>query len=144
MLNKNKSKYVGLDYGLRRSGVSISDSNKTISFPLDTLKTNRLLAYLKELSNNENIEKIIIGKPLKLNNKSHNLEKYILEFIDSLKLNLPNICIERVDERFTSKISKKIVLASGLNRERRKDKSIIDKISASLILESYLNQKNKW
>ena len=143
MLNKNKSKYVGLDYGLRRSGVSISDSNKTISFPLDTLKTNRLLAYLKELSNNENIEKIIIGKPLKLNNKSHNLEKYILEFIDSLKLNLPNICIERVDERFTSKISKKIVIASGLNRERRKDKSIIDKISASLILESYLNQKNK-
>ena len=143
MLNKNKSKYVGLDYGLRRSGVSISDNNKTISFPLDTLKTNRLLAYLKELSNNENIEKIIIGKPLKLNNKSHNLEKYILEFIDSLKLNLPNICIERVDERFTSKISKKIVLASGLNRERRKDKSIIDKISASLILESYLNQKNK-
>tara|TARA_B100000963_G_C22429859_1_gene581614 strand:- start:216 stop:647 length:432 start_codon:yes stop_codon:yes gene_type:complete len=143
LLNKNKSKYVGLDYGLRRSGVSISDNNKTISFPLDTLKTNRLLAYLKELSNNENIEKIIIGKPLKLNNKSHNLEKYILEFIDSLKLNLPNICIERVDERFTSKISKKIVLASGLNRERRKDKSIIDKISASLILESYLNQKNK-
>ena len=143
MLNKNKSKYVGLDYGLRRSGVSISDNNKTISFPLDTLKTNRLLAYLKELSNNENIEKIIIGKPLKLNNKSHNLEKYILEFIDSLKLNLPNICIERVDERFTSKISKKIVIASGLNRERRKDKSIIDKISASLILESYLNQKNK-
>ena len=144
MLNKNKSKYVGLDYGLRRSGVSISDNNKTISFPLDTLKTNRLLAYLKELSNNENIEKIIIGKPLKLNNESHNLEKYILEFIDSLKLNLPNICIERVDERFTSKISKKIVIASGLNRERRKDKSIIDKISASLILESYLNQKNKW
>ncbi len=143
MLNKNKSKYVGLDYGLRRSGVSISDNNKTISFPLDTLKTNRLLAYLKELSNNENIEKIIIGKPLKLNNESHNLEKYILEFIDSLKLNLPNICIERVDERFTSKISKKIVIASGLNRERRKDKSIIDKISASLILESYLNQKNK-
>ena len=84
MLNKNKSKYVGLDYGLRRSGVSISDNNKTISFPLDTLKTNRLLAYLKELSNNENIEKIIIGKPLKLNNESHNLEKYILEFIDSL------------------------------------------------------------
>tara|TARA_B100001109_G_scaffold99941_1_gene81540 strand:+ start:1071 stop:1502 length:432 start_codon:yes stop_codon:yes gene_type:complete len=143
LLNKNKSKYVGLDYGLRRSGVSISDNNKTISFPLDTLKTNRLLAYLKELSNNENIEKIIIGKPLKLNNESHNLEKYILEFIDSLKLNLPNICIERVDERFTSKISKKIVIASGLNRERRKDKSIIDKISASLILESYLNQKNK-
>ncbi len=143
MLNKNNSKYVGLDYGLRRSGVSISDNNKTISFPLDTLKTNRLLTYLKELSNNENIEKIIIGKPLKLNNESHNLEKYILEFIDSLKLNLPNICIERVDERFTSKISKKIVIASGLNRERRKDKSIIDKISASLILESYLNQKNK-
>tara|TARA_B100000902_G_C27236135_1_gene877511 strand:- start:254 stop:685 length:432 start_codon:yes stop_codon:yes gene_type:complete len=143
LLNKNNSKYVGLDYGLRRSGVSISDNNKTISFPLDTLKTNRLLTYLKELSNNENIEKIIIGKPLKLNNESHNLEKYILEFIDSLKLNLPNICIERVDERFTSKISKKIVIASGLNRERRKDKSIIDKISASLILESYLNQKNK-
>ena len=143
LLNKKLSKYVGIDFGIKKSGVSISDSNKLISFPLETIETKNLLDYIKEISNDENIEIVVIGKPLKLNNEIHDLEEKVVKFIKSLKNNHPNIQVERIDERFTSKISKQIIIQSGLGKKNRRDKSIIDKISASLILESYLIQKNK-
>ena len=143
LLNKKLSKYVGIDFGIKKSGVSISDSNKLISFPLETIETKNLLDYIKQISNDENIEIVVIGKPLKLNNEIHDLEEMVVKFIKSLKNNHPNIQVERIDERFTSKISKQIIIQSGLGKKNRRDKSIIDKISASLILESYLIQKNK-
>ena len=143
LLNKQLSKYLGIDFGIKKSGVSISDSSKLISFPLETIETKNLLDYVKQISNDENIEIVVIGKPLKLNNEIHNLEEQIVNFIKSLKNNFPNIQVERIDERFTSKISKQIIINSGVGKKNRRDKLIIDKISASLILESYLIQKNK-
>ncbi len=143
MLNKQLSKYLGIDFGIKKSGVSISDSNKLISFPLETIETKNLLDYIKQISIDENIEIVVIGKPLKLNNEIHDLEEEIVKFIKSLKNYLPNIQVERIDERFTSKISKQIIINSGVGKKNRRDKLIIDKISASLILESYLILKNK-
>ena len=95
------------------------------------------------MSRKENIEKIIIGKPLKLNNTVHDLEKDIIDLIKSLNKYLPDITIERIDERYTSKISKKIIHQLHSKKKIRMDKSIIDKISASLILESYLIKMHK-
>ena len=88
-------------------------------------------------------EKVVIGKPLKLNNELHELEIDIIQFIKSLKSIFPQIIIERIDERYTSKISSLIIRQSGINQKSRMNKSIIDKISASLILEAYLIKINK-
>jgi putative Holliday junction resolvase len=66
LLNTQHTKYIGIDYGLKRTGVSISDYNKVISFPLDTIDTSTLIIFLEDLIPNENIEKVIIGKPYKL------------------------------------------------------------------------------
>ena len=138
MLNNPLTKYIGIDYGKKRTGISISDYDKIISFPLETVDTSNLINFLKDLTKKEKIEKIIIGKPLKLNNKIHALENEILDFIESINIAFPNISIHRVDERFTSKISNKILNQLETKKKIRMDKSIIDKISASLILESYL------
>ena len=143
MLKKQTTKYIGIDYGKKRTGISISDFNKVISFPLDTIETKNLIFYLKDLIVNEKIEKVVVGKPLKLNNELHELEIDIIQFIKSIKSIFPQIIIERIDERFTSKISSLIIRQSGINRKSRMNKSIIDKISASLILESYLIKMNK-
>jgi putative Holliday junction resolvase len=143
LLNTQHTKYIGIDYGIKRTGVSISDYNKVISFPLDTIATSKLIIYLEDLIKNENIEKVIIGKPLNLNNQLHELENDIVEFIESLQSVFPKIVIERVDERYTSKISSFIIRQSGVNKKSRMNKSIIDKISASLILESYLLKNKK-
>jgi len=142
MIENKSSVYIGIDYGKKKSGVSISDNNKVISFPLDTIETTSLLSYISDLSMKENIEKVIIGKPIKLNNDVHEIELSIIKFIDNLKSLYPKIDIKRIDERFTSTISKKIILDSGINKKKRSDKSTIDKISASLILESYLITKS--
>jgi len=123
--------------------VSISDYNKVISFPLDTIDTSTIIIFLEDLIPNENIEKVIIGKPLNLNNQLHELENDILQFIKLLQSIFPKIIIERVDERYTSKISSFIITQSGVNKKSRMNKSIIDKISASLILESYLIMNKK-
>ena len=138
MLNNPLTKYIGIDYGKKRTGISISDYDKIISFPLETVETTNLLNFLKDLTKKEKIEKIIIGKPLKLNSKIHALENEIVDFIESINRIFPNISIHRVDERFTSKISNKILNQLETKKKIRMDKSIIDKISASLILESYL------
>ena len=138
MLNNPHTKYIGIDYGKKRTGISISDYDKIISFPLETVETSNLINFLKDLTKKEKIEKIIIGKPLKLNNKIHALENEIVDFIESINRDFPNISIHRVDERFTSKISNKILNQLETKKKIRMDKSIIDKISASLILESYL------
>ena len=143
MLNTQHTKYIGIDYGLKRTGVSISDYNKVISFPLDTIDTSILIKFLEDLIPNENIEKVIIGKPLNLNNQLHELENDILQFIELLQSIFPKISIERIDERYTSKISSFIIRQSGVNKKSRMNKSIIDKISASLILESYLLKNKK-
>jgi putative Holliday junction resolvase len=143
LLKKQTTKYIGIDYGKKRTGISISDFNKVISFPLDTVETKNLIFYLKDLIVNEKIEKVVIGKPLKLNNELHVLEIDIIQLIKSIKSIFPQIIIERIDERFTSKISSLIIRQSGINRKSRMNKSIIDKISASLILESYLIKMNK-
>ena len=138
MLNNPLTKYIGIDYGKKRTGISISDYDKIISFPLETVETTNLLNFLKDLTKKEKIEKIIIGKPLKLNSKIHALENEIVDFIESINRTFPNISIHRIDERFTSKISNKILNQLETKKKIRMDKSIIDKISASLILESYL------
>ena len=138
MLNNPLTKYIGIDYGKKRTGISISDYDKIISFPLETVETKNLINFLKDLTKKEKIEKIIIGKPLKLNSKIHALENEIVDFIESINRTFPNISIHRVDERFTSKISNKILNQLETKKKIRMDKSIIDKISASLILESYL------
>jgi len=138
LLNNPHTKYIGIDYGKKRTGISISDYDKIISFPLETVDTSNLINFLKDLTKKEKIEKIIIGKPLKLNNKIHALENEIVDFIESINRAFPNVSIHRVDERFTSKISNKILNQLETKKKIRMDKSIIDKISASLILESYL------
>jgi len=143
LLNNQHTKYLGIDFGKKRTGISISDYNKVVSFPLETIETNSLIDFLKELSTKENIEKIIIGKPLKLNNSVHDLENDIICFIKSLNKFFPEITIVRIDERYTSKISKKIIDQLYSKKKIKMDKSIIDKISASLILESYLIKMSK-
>ena len=143
MLNNQHTKYIGIDFGKKRTGISISDYEKIVSFPLETVRTDNLLDFINVLTKKEKIERIIIGKPIKLNNTIHDLENDILDLIEAINKLFPNIIVERIDERFTSKISKKILNQLNPKKKIRMDKSIIDKISASLILESYLIKNRK-
>ena len=137
------TKFLAIDYGLSRSGLSISDPEKIFAFPMETVETKKLINRLTGLIESENISRIIIKKKKRLSGQDSEIESHILKFIESISNIFDKKQIFRYDERFTSKISSNIILNSGLTKKNRRDKSIIDKISASLILESYLIQKNK-
>ena len=152
-------KCLGIDFGLKRTGVSISDEFNKIAFPLKTVQSDNLISILQDIIKTESIEKIIIGtnnagkykeicdllpkKLKKYSPKEFNLsvlEENIISLIKLLKTKFPDIFVYRIDERFTSKIAKQTIAISGASKIKRRNKENIDKISATLILQSYLNK----
>ncbi len=131
-------KCLGIDFGLKRTGMSISDEFNKIAFPLKTVKSDSLINEIQDINKTDTIEKIIIGKPYDLKGNLSTIETNILSLIKLLNTKFPDILVDRIDERFTSKIAKQVILESGLGKTKRRDKKYIDKISATLILQCYL------
>ena len=136
------SKILGLDYGKKRCGISITDDLRLIASPLDTINTNEIIKYLEEIIARENISILVIGEPKDNKNNFFEIEESIKKLIKKIKLNIPDLIIEREDERFTSKLSKIYINQVTKKRKLRIDKRNLDKVSASLILESFL-KRNK-
>ena len=134
------SKIVALDFGTKRIGVAITDDLNIIASGLDTVSNENILSFLKNLTSKNKIDTIVIGKPLQKNNQPPDVKFEILKYINVLKNNFPLIKLERYDERFTSVIAKKVILESGINKVKRRNKSLVDKISATIILQSYLEK----
>ena len=135
-------KYIGIDYGKKRTGISITDDDKIISSPLITVETKDLFEFLNNYFKNEKIEIIVIGLPMRLDNTYNIIFKDIQKFAQKLESKF-KIPIHYVDERYTSKIASTIISNSHLKKMKRRNKYIVDKVSASLILETYLNLNKK-
>ncbi len=132
---------LAIDYGSKRSGVAVTDPMCIIASGLTTVLTTELLTFLKKYISEENVEKIVIGQPKRMSNEESDIELDIQKFITNLKIELPNIVIEREDERFTSKIAFQSMIDSGMKKKQRQNKELIDEISATLILQSYMSRK---
>ncbi len=132
------SKIVSIDYGTKRVGVAISDSSRKIAFALDTINNELIISYLQDLLTKEKILTIVVGSPKNLVNKDNDISKEVNSFINTLRQKFSHINIEKYDERFTSVIAKKIILSSGINKKKRKNKSLVDKVSSTIILQDYL------
>ena len=132
------SKYLGVDFGLKRIGLSITDQEKIFAFPLTTIEFNGAFDFLKNLFLEEEVSKVVIGYPKRLSGVDSDIESSIKIFIKKFKKQFPAIEIERFDERFTSKLASKAIVSSGLGKKKRSDKSLIDKVSAAIILQDYL------
>jgi len=132
------SKYLGVDFGLKRIGLSITDQEKIFAFPLTTIEFNGAFDFLKNLFLKEEVSKVVIGYPKRLSGVDSDIESSIKIFIKKFNKQFPAIEIERFDERFTSKLASKAIVSSGLGKKKRSDKSLIDKVSAAIILQDYL------
>ena len=132
------SKVLAIDYGKKRCGFAISDEDQSIAFPLETVDNKEIYQYIKNITENENIVKFVIGLPRTNTNDLFNLESEIKLFIKKIKLDYPNLGIFREDERFTSSLAKLLIAKSDLKKTKRENKKLIDKISATIILQSFL------
>lgn len=134
-----KYRILSIDYGRKRTGLAVTDLLQKMAFGIATIKTNYLMHFLSSYIYEENIQKVVIGEPKNWNNKHFLIEKEIQSFISKFYLFFPKINIERIDERFTSKLSKKTLFF--FKKKSKTNKFLLDKISATIILQSYIEKK---
>ena len=132
---------LAIDYGKVRTGIAVTDELQIIASGLTTVSTKDLLEFLSKYIKNENVELFIVGLPKQMNNELSESETLIVPFLKKLEVKFPNIPIERVDERFTSKMAFQTMIDSGLNKKQRRNKALVDEISATIILQTYLSSK---
>ncbi|WP_282031491.1 Holliday junction resolvase RuvX [Winogradskyella eximia] len=130
---------LAIDYGTKRTGIAVTDEMQIIASGLTTVDTKELLEFLKNYTTKEKVEKIVVGLPKQMDNTASESEVFIQKFLIQLAKAIPNIPVDRVDERFTSKMAFQSMIDSGLKKKQRKNKALIDEISATLILQSYLS-----
>lgn len=135
------ARILAIDFGTKRTGIAVTDELQIIASGLTTVVTKELLQFLKDYTTKETVELFLIGEPKQMDNSASESEVHIISFITKLEKAIPNIPIKRVDERFTSKMAFQTMIDSGLKKNQRKNKALIDEISATLILQSYLYSK---
>jgi putative Holliday junction resolvase len=130
---------MGIDFGLRRTGISVTDPLKIIVQGLESLKTEGLMAFIMEYSKKEVIDGFVVGYPfLEGAWGDKNFKVKLDEFIADLRKKFPTIPIELHDERFSSIDAREIIRQKGLKKNKREDKGLLDQTSAILILQEYL------
>lgn len=137
------ARILSIDYGKKRTGIAVTDPLQIIANGLATVSTSELLSYLKDYLSREQVERIIIGRPMQTNGQpSENLQR-VEQFVNRWKKEMPGVPVEYVDERFTSVLAHQAMIDGGLRKKARQDKALVDKISATIILEDYLRSKNQ-
>ncbi len=134
---------LAVDFGLKRTGIAVTDPLKIIASALTTVPTAEVLEFLQRYCSTEEVEKFVIGLPLYPDGNPAQIAPQADAFAEKLRKLFPEKPVLRQDERFTSNDAKRIILASGIKKQKRRDKSLVDKVAAALILEQYM-QEHYW
>jgi putative holliday junction resolvase len=129
---------LALDYGGKRTGIAVTDELQIIATGLTTVNSAELIVYLKKYFAQEQVEKVVIGMPKNLQNNDTHGTKLVVAFLEKFKIAFPEMLIQLVDERFTSKMAFQTMIDSGLGKMDRRNKALVDEISATIILQGYL------
>lgn len=132
---------LSIDYGKKRTGIAVTDPLQIIANGLATVSTSTLFDYLKDYVAREEVERIVIGKPMQTNGKPSENMARVEQFVNRWRKAMPRIPIEYYDERFTSVLAHQAMLASGIGKKARQNKALVDEISATIILQSYMESK---
>jgi putative holliday junction resolvase len=137
------ARIMAIDYGSKRVGIAVTDSLQMIATGLTTVHSKDLMEFLKKYIEKEEVECIVVGEPRRMNNEPSESARFIEPFVIHLKRSFPKMKIERMDERFTSKMAFQTIIDSGLKKKARQNKELVDEISATIILQSYMSRSNK-
>ncbi len=129
---------LAIDYGTRRTGLAVSDPLRIIAGALATVETKRLERYLADYFAENDVDIIVLGKPVQMNGAPSQTMRYIEPLAGRLRHAYPDKEVVLYDERFTSVLAHRTMLESGIGREARRDKALVDRISATIILQSYM------
>lgn len=135
------ARVLSIDYGVRRTGLAVTDSLQLIAGGLTTVETPRLLQFLKDYVAKEEVERFVVGLPKQTNGRDSDNLPRVRAFVEQLQKALPNIPVEWWDERFTSVLAHQTMLMGGLGKKARQNKALVDEISATIILQGWMERK---
>lgn len=135
------ARILSIDYGKKRVGIAVTDPLQIIATGLTTVDSNLIFQFLKEYTTKEPVETIVVGYPTDLKDNATDATQYVNPFIKKLIKEFPQINVEIIDERFTSKLAQRAMIDSGAKKKQRQNKALTDKISAVIILQSYMEEK---
>jgi putative Holliday junction resolvase len=129
---------LAIDYGLKRTGIAVTDPLRIIASPLDTIETSKLLVFLKSYCEKETVDEFVIGMPKTLKNEDSSIAPEVRKFIVLLKAAFADKPVHEVDERFTSSMAQRALIEGGMKKKDRQIKGNVDKVSAAIILQSFI------
>jgi putative Holliday junction resolvase len=135
---KKMPRILAIDYGLKRTGIAVTDPLQIIATGLTTIESPKLVGFLKAYFSRELVERILIGMPKNLDDRETDATSHVKRVIILLKKEFPAIPIISLDERFTSKMASRAMIEMGMKKKERRNKAIIDEIAATILLQGYL------
>jgi len=131
---------LSIDYGLKRTGLAVTDPMQIIATGLTTVDSKQLTPFLRDYFMKEQVELIIIGEPKNWDDTDTHATALVENIIKELQKNFPTIPIQKVDERYTSKMAKDAMLEMGMKKMQRRNKALVDEIAATIMLQEYLRK----
>ena len=133
-------KIVAIDFGLKRTGLAITDEMNMFAFGLETVESVNLMDELKRLAKEEKVSTFVLGLPKRLDNSDAHVTQNVLLLKEAIEKEILMSKVELLDERFTSKMASQSMHTAGATKKQKKTKELVDKVSATIILQSYLAQ----
>jgi putative holliday junction resolvase len=132
---------LAIDYGQKRTGIAVTDEMQMIASGLTTIESGTTIEFLRNYFAKEKVERVLIGEPKQMNGQPSESAPIIEAFVVKFKEQFPDMPLEQVDERFTSKMAFQTMIDSGLKKKQRQNKALIDEISATILLQDHLSRK---
>lgn len=134
------ARIICIDYGAKRTGIAVTDPLKIIANGLIALDTKDVFPFLKNYFKQEQVELILLGEPKNLDDTDTHATFLVDTFHKKLQKEFPSIPVEKVDERFTSKMAVQAMIEMGMKKKDRRNKKNVDEIAATIMLQEYLSQ----
>lgn len=135
------ARILAIDYGLKRTGIAVTDPLQIIAQGLTTVESPRLINFLKDYISKEPVELFIIGEPKNWDDSDTHATPLVEAIVVRLMKNFPKIPIKKVDERYTSKMASRAMIDMGMKKSQRRNKALVDEIAATIMLQEYLQQQ---
>ncbi|MBL7699702.1 MAG: Holliday junction resolvase RuvX [Chitinophagaceae bacterium] len=135
------ARIIAIDYGLKRTGIAVTDPLKIIATGLTTIPSPQLISFLKDYFLKEEVELVIVGEPKNWDDTATHATPLVNAMVKKLMKEFPKMRIKKVDERYTSKMASQAMIDMGLKKMQRRNKALVDEIAATIMLQEYLRSQ---
>src|ERR1700759_4992753 len=132
------ARILAIDYGLKRTGLAVTDPLQLIATGLMTIESPKLIPFLKDYFKKEAVELILVGEPKNWDESDTHATPLVKQLVVKLQKEFPSIPLKMVDERYTSKMASRAMIDMGMKKKQRRNKALVDEIAATILLQEYM------